>query len=428
MNPTPHPSRRTFLKTAGAATSLAVAAPYLALGQKATPPSGRLRVGVMGLSRGLAHVTGFAKVPGVEIVALCDVDSQRLASGVEVAEKATGAKPQAVTDVRRILDDESIDVLSIAAPNFWHTPATVLACAAGKHVYVEKPGSYCAREAELIALAASTHDRRVQMGAQRRSLPLIREAIERLGAGDIGTLRTARCFYNANRGSIGTGSEAPVPEHLDYALWQGPAPARPYHDNIVHYNWHWTWHWGNGELGNNGVHALDIARWGLGVDLPITTVCHGGRYHFDDDQETPDTAIASFDFGRVSATWEGSSCLPRKNENLPFVAFYGDGGTLALSGGHAYEIFDLDGKVLESKSDAFSDVPHFQNFADSIREGAPLNLPIDEAQKAALMCHLGNISHRTREVVRIDPDDLAGSRGLLGWSRDAYHPDWEPKV
>ncbi len=402
--------------------------PFIALGQQATPPSKRLRVAVMGLSRGLAHVRGFAQVAGVEIAAVCEVDSERLARGVAETEKATGTRPAAVTDLRVLLDDPSIDAISIAAPNFWHAPATVMACAAGKHVYVEKPGSYCAREAELIVAAASKHGRLVQMGAQRRSLALIREAIDRLHAGDLGTVRTARCFYSNTRGSIGRGRPAPVPGHLDFDLWQGPAPARPYKDNLVHYNWHWHWHWGNGELGNNGVHALDLARWGLGVDLPSSTVCHGGRYRFDDDQETPDTAVASFDFGSASATWEGSSCHPRKNDKLPFVAFYGDKGTLALSGGHDYSIFDLEGKEVETKKDAFSDVPHFQNFADAIRDGAALNLPIDEAQKAALMCHFGNISYTTKRAVEVDPSNLPAAHSLPGWGRDAYHPNWEPIV
>ena len=158
------------------------------------------------------------------MAAVCEVDSERLAKGVAETEKATGTRPAAVADLRTILDDPSIDAISIAAPNFWHTPATVMACAAGKHVYVEKPGSYCAREAELIVAAAARHDRLVQMGAQRRSLPLIREAIDRLRAGDIGTLRTARCFYNNKRGSIGRGQTAPVPDNLDFDLWQVAAP------------------------------------------------------------------------------------------------------------------------------------------------------------------------------------------------------------
>ena len=415
-------TRRKFL----AASAAALATPYLALGQKATPPSKRLRVAVMGLSRGIAHIKGFAKVSGVEVVAVCDPDSQRLARGVAETEKATGTKPTAVADFRKILDDKTVDALAVAAPNFWHTPATVMACAAGKHVYVEKPGSYCAEEARLITDAAMEYDRKVQMGAQRRSLPLYKEFVERLRAGDIGTLRTARCFYTNRRGSIGKGKPAKVPAHLDYGLWQGPAPAREYKDNVVHYKWHWHWHWGNGELGNNGVHALDIARWGLGVGLPNKATCSGGRYHFDDDQETPDTATAVYDFGHVSASWEGSSCLQRKGENLPFVAFYGDKGTLLTSGRHDYKILDADGKEVESKEESFTDIPHFQNFVDSVREDTPLNLPIDDAQKSALLCHIGNISYQTGKTVHLDPKDPSKSKNLPNWSRKSYTPAFSP--
>ena len=179
----------------------------------------------MGLSRGRAHISNFAKIPGVEIAYVCDVDQKRLTEGVKLAtEQSGGMKPAAVTDFRRILEDKDVDILSIAAPNFWHAPATILACEAGKHVYVEKPGSHNARESELMVAAAERCKRKVQMGNQRRSAPGFREGIEKLKAGAIGPLRYARCWYDNKRGSIGKGNPAPVPEELDYELWQGPAP------------------------------------------------------------------------------------------------------------------------------------------------------------------------------------------------------------
>ena len=193
----------------------------------------------MGLSRGIGHIRSLAKVTNVEIAAVCDVDSQRLAKGVSEAEKATGKKPQAVEDFRKILEDKEIDALTIAAPNFWHTPASVLACEAGKHVYVEKPGSYCAQEAEMIVAAARKHDRKVQMGNQRRSHAQLTEGMQKLKEGVIGKLRSARTYYTNTRGSIGKGKPAKVPDHLNYELWQGPVQAQPYKDNLVHYNWHW---------------------------------------------------------------------------------------------------------------------------------------------------------------------------------------------
>jgi len=370
-------------------------------------------------------------VPNVEIAYVCDVDERRVAEGLRRTEaKQTGASVKGVRDFRRILDDPSVDVLSIAAPNFWHAPATILACSAGKHVYVEKPGSHNAHEAELMVVAANRYRRKVQMGNQRRSVPEVIQAIDKLWSGMIGPLRFARCWYSNARESMGRGKSAPVPDWLDWNLWQGPAPERPYQDNLVHYNWHWHWHYGGGELANNGIHALDIARWGLGVDFPKRVTCTGGRYHFNDDQETPDTTIATYDFEKVGISWDGASCTARRQEDLPFVSFYGDGGVLELDGGANYKIFDENGKEIESVTGRFSDAPHFKNFADGIRDGAKLNSDIADGQKSTMLCHLGNVAWRTGHALNIDERtgrilrDRAASRL---WKRK-YGRGWEPKV
>jgi len=381
------PNRRHFIFSA-AATSLTSQI------QAQNKANRKLRVGVMGLSRGQAHIRNFAKITGVEVAYVCDVDSDRLAAGAKLAASAqNGREPKAVTDFRRILEDPSVDILSIAAPNFWHAPATILACDAGKHVYVEKPGSHNPLEAKLMVQAARRNNRKVQMGNQRRSAPAFQEGIEKIKSGAIGPLRYARCWYGNTRQSIGRGKQTSIPKSLDYDLWQGPAAHRPYQNNLIHYNWHWLWHYGGGELANNGVHALDIARWALDVDTPQTTSYVGGRYHFEDDQETPDTGDACYDFGNVGISWHGSSCLRRSHEKHPFVSLYGESGVVSFDRG-GYQIYDLEGKITEENRPDLSDLPHFENLINAIRHEEALNAEIGDAQKSTMLCHLGNISYR----------------------------------
>ena len=254
-------TRRRFLKqssilTAGLASWAGTAT--------AKGANEKILLGIIGCNgRGMAHIAGYLSVPNTEIAYICDVDSRAVAKGVAAAAKKQDRKPEGVKDMRRILDDSNVDAISIATPDHWHAPAAILACAAGKHVYVEKPGSHNAHESELIVAAARKHKRVVQMGNQRRSWPWVGEAISALHNGELGKLFFARTWYTNHRDTIGHGRPVPVPEWLDYSLWQGPAPEQLFRDNILHYNWHWFWNWGTGELGNNGVHALDLARWGL---------------------------------------------------------------------------------------------------------------------------------------------------------------------
>lgn len=422
-------NRRTFL--GGAATG---AAASLLWGSSsfAANPSQKVVVGVMGLSRGRSLAVSFAKQPNVEVKYVCDVDRGRAESGAQLVQGAVEYTPQAITDFRRLLDDKAVDALVCAAPNHWHAPATILACAAGKHVYVEKPCSHNPWEGEMMIQAARTHNRAVQMGAQRRSSPGTREAMQRLHEGAIGRVYLARAWYNSARGSIGHGKPASVPPELDYELWQGPAPRTPYLDNRVHYNWHWFWHWGNGELGNNGVHTLDLCRWGLDADYPNRVTSSGGRYAFDDDQETPDTQTVCFEFpGGKMATWHGLSC---HRLSSGFVNFYGTEGALILDSNGSYTIQDEKGQVVDrQRPTGLGDNEHIDDFLTAIREDKPQQLhgEIEGGHKSTLLCHLGNIAQRTGRALQCDPDDggkiLEDSVAMQHWKRE-YEPGWEPKV
>jgi predicted dehydrogenase len=221
-----------------------------------------------------------------------------------------------------------------------------------------------------------------------------------------------------------------VPDGLDYDLWQGPAPRRPFHDNYLHYNWHWFWHWGNGELGNNGVHSIDVCRWGLEVDYPIRVTSAGGRYRYADDQETPDTHLATFEFdGRKAIAWEGFSCSQLPDSERRDILFHGEHGTLAINDS-GYTVYDVKGKEVRRVSGRGSDVSHLRNFLDAIRDGARLHSEIEEGHKSTLLCHLGNIAYRTGRALCCDPqsghirDDPAAMRL---WSRE-YEKGWEPHV
>ncbi len=423
--------RRQFLGR----SALSGAAAGLALGtlqaRAADAPSNRVVVGVMGLSRGRALAQGFAKQPGVEVKYVCDIDKNRTGAAAGVVEKASGKAPQEIHDFRKILDDKDVDALICAAPNHWHAPATILGCSAGKNVYVEKPCCHNPREGELMVAAARKNNRAVQMGSQRRSGPSYIEAMKQLRDGVIGRVYCARSYYSNERQTIGTGTKVNVPSNINYDLWQGPAARRDYVSNLVHYNWHWRWHWGNGELGNNGVHALDICRWGLEVDYPISVTSSGGRYRYSDDQETPDTHIVGFEFAEgKSISWQGHSC---NRHNHGFVTFYGETGTLAIGGGGEYTVYDHKDKIVKQvKPTTRGDAEHIDNFVSAIRDEKPLglNAEIETGYKSTLLCLLGNIAHRTGRTLHCDSSDgkiKNDPDAMKLWTRE-YETGWEPRV
>jgi predicted dehydrogenase len=386
-----------------------------------------------GDGRGAELATGFASLPGVEIAYVCDVDERNVTKAIESVMKKSShaAPPRSVADFRRILDDKEVDALVIATPDHWHAPAAILACSAGKHVYVEKPCCHNPHEGELLVAAARNHQRLVQHGTQRRSWPGIVEAISRLHAGELGRVLFAKAYYFNKRPSIGRGTPAEPPAWLDYALWQGPAPEQPYRDNILHYHWHWFWHWGTGELGNNGVHSLDVCRWGLGAQYAESVTSTGGKYaHPDDDQETPDTNVVSFDFGDTMATWEQRSWSARTpSDPAAEVTFHGEKGTLTISGG-SYAIHDPAGKEVAKGSGSAGNDAHLQNFIDAIRGEAKLNAEIEEGWKSTLLCHVGNIAWRNGRAMHLDPQThrIANDSAAMKLWRREYREGWEPKV
>jgi predicted dehydrogenase len=352
-------NRRDFIKQSTLAGAGILLAPSVfSLGKSQIE---KVVVGVVGTnSRGHYLARMFAQLPNVEVGYICDVDQQVLDKTIAEIEKLTGKKPKGEKDVRKLVEAKDLDAVVIAAPDHWHAPATLMALKAGKHVYVEKPCSHNPAEGEMLVAAAEKYKKVVQMGNQRRSFPRMIEAMQELHQGIIGRVYFAKGWYANARKPIGVGKVAPVPDHLDYELWQGPAPRKPFKDNLIHYNWHWFWNWGTGEALNNGTHEIDMMRWGLGVDYPTKVVSAGGRFAFKDDWETPDTQTITYEFANNTAmTWEGRSCNDYDEvRSGRGVIFYGEKGTMVIPGGEediAYRAgntihLDANGKIKDNKA------------------------------------------------------------------------------
>ena len=427
-------TRREFLTgSAAAATAALASSTSLATVQDLQTNLSKVVIGIMGLSRGSALARSFAAIPGVEIRYLCDIDSNRLKSFHDEFSKSVIYVVRTTADIRDILADPEVTALVVAAPNHWHAPAGIMACNAGKHAYVEKPCCHNPGEGELLIEAARKHHRCVQMGNQRRSGVKIAEGIRLLHEGRIGRVYYSRSWYAATRGPIGNGTPSEVPPHINYELWQGPAPRLPFTSNRLHYNWHWVWHYGNGELGNNGIHSIDLSRWGLQVDYPVRVVSSGGRYRLDDDQETTDTHIVSYEFpGKKQIIWEGLSCNSDGLYGDGYGAsFHGESGSMRMDG-WGYAIYDEKGKEVtrETSHDGTSD--HIANFIEAVRASDPslLNSEIEEGHKSTLLCHLGNIALRTGDTILCDPANghiLGNPKAEELWTR-SYEPGWEPRV
>ncbi|HET6327962.1 MAG TPA: Gfo/Idh/MocA family oxidoreductase [Planctomycetaceae bacterium] len=366
----------------------------------------KTRVAIMGLnSRGKQLLPPFLEFPEVEIAYLCDPDSSVIAPAMKLVTDRNHKQPKVLSDFRKALDDRSVDVLVCAAPDHWHALATILACQAGKDVYVEKPCSHNLIEGRRMIQAARSQHRVVQVGTQRRSAEDLIAAVERVRSGRLGKVHLARAWITSVRPNIGHESPTAPPPSLDFDLWAGPATNPRYQKNLVPYHWHWRWLYGTGECGNNGIHGLDVARWGLGVDAPEYVSSGGRKYHFDDDQETPDTQFATFDFADAAIEWEHRTWTKRGLEGQEFgVVFYGTDGTLvALDRG--WKIYQDNKVVEEHTGTGHADWVrrHVGNFLDCCRTRHQPVADIEIGHYSTRLCHLANIAWRTRSTLRFDP-------------------------
>ena len=439
-------SRRKFIKNITGST----AAVLIGSGSSAKSyrrivgANDRIRVAVIGANgRGSGMAATFAKQANTDVTWVCDVDEKARQKGIDAVVKAGKEAPKGENDFRKMLQDKDVDATYIATPDHWHAPATIICCAAGKHVYCEKPLSHNPREGELSIAAARKYDRVVQMGSQRRSWKLLTEGINELKGGAIGKVHLVKTWYTNARKSIGIGNPARVPAGLDYDLWQGPAPRMPYKDNLIHYNWHWFWHWGTGEALNNGTHEIDVARWGLGIDYPLRVNSTGGRYFFKDDWQTPDTQLITFDCPAATVLWEGRSCSAAKVEGLDRgVLFFGEKGSM-LTGHDGYIIYDEKGTVIKDiKSNAVIDARnlsspnedldgiHVANFLESIRLSKKPHADVETGFKSTLWVQLGNIAQRIGHTLEIDQTNghiLRNDAAMKLWGRE-YEKGWEPRI
>ena len=363
-------------------------------------------IGVGGRGRGLLRT--FAGLPDVDVSHLCDADQASLERAERVLQQAGKAMPPTTNDMRRLFDSKDVDAVVIATPDHWHAPATILACDAGKDVYVEKPASHNIREGRLMVDAARRNSRIVQVGTQSRSRPSSIKAIEIAKSGAIGEVLMAKAWNVQLRNDIGHKPNSPVPNGVDYDTWLGPAPWIPFNENRFHYNWHWHWHFGTGDAGNDGAHQIDIARWALEVDYPETASGMGGKVFFEDDQQTPDTMNVTFGYGRKALIWEMRIWNPYGMDGQENgVAVYGTEATIQIGRWDrrwGYKLFDTKGHLVEHNDADDESDDHMRDFVDAIRTRRLPNADISIGHISAAHCHLANIVSRTGHALAFDQE------------------------
>ena len=419
-------SRRTFMKrTLAAGAGAAVAgAPFA----KVLGANDAIRVAVIGFNgRGRGHIRGFNELEGARVTALCDVDDKVVARAVAEFEKRN-QKVRVYQDYRRMMEDKQIDVVSIATPDHHHVPASALAVVAGKDVYVEKPVSHTVEEGRLLVKLARKHKRIVQHGTQSRSAAGVKKAIEFIQSGKLGKCRMAKAIDCQRRGKIGHKEDEPAPPYVHYDLWLGPAPERPFNWNRYHYKWHWWWDYGTGDTGNDGIHQIDIARWGLGVTMPKAVSCSGGQLWYDDDHETPDTQMAVFEYDRAYLVFEMRLWTPYPHEGHDNGnVFYCDDGWVSV-GRRGWKAYSRDGK--EVAGGGREEQSHMENFLKAVRSRNPADLTADVEQGhySATLCHLANIAMRVGRKLYFDADSerFVGDAVANTYLSKNYRKGWAP--
>jgi len=405
--------RREFLKSSGKGAAAITVLAWSA-GAKAATANDKLVVGIIGPGgMGSNHLRLLAQNKQVQLAYLCDVDENRLGEAVSTCEKLGGGRPKAVKDMRQVYDDKSVDAVWIATPDHWHGPATILACDAGKHVYVEKPCAHNIREGRLMIEASRRNKRVVQVGTQSRSTEHVQKAMEKLRSGAIGDVLVSKAWNSQRRGSIGHQKPSDPPSTLDYDLWTGPAPMVPYQQNLLPSIWRWWYNFGCGDMGNDGVHDIDLACWGLGVDShPTSVVALGGKYYFDDDQQFPDTQYVVFEYAGDGKVGHKRQLIFEQRIWSPYVqeglengnAFYGTNGMMLLGKRGGYKLYGPRNKLIEEVTTGEPDLPaHHQNFIECVKSGARPNADIEINHRSSALCHLGNIATRVGAALQFDP-------------------------
>ncbi|HEX4064940.1 MAG TPA: Gfo/Idh/MocA family oxidoreductase [Acidobacteriaceae bacterium] len=440
-------TRREFLDTmAVGAAGLAVSSTAKSYAQ-IMGANDRVRFATIGLhGRAYAHLSALSANRETSHLAwVCDVESNFLAKFAATAQKMLGYTPQTEGDFRKVLERKDIDAISIATPDHWHAPMAIAGVEAGKHVYVEKPCSHNPAEGALLIAAQKKYGKLVQMGTQQRSSPHTIEIVQKIHDGLIGRAYYGMAWYVNTRKSIGFGKDAPVPSTLNWDLWQGPAPRRPYKDNVQPYNWHWFRIWGTGETLNNGTHEVDVCRWALGVDYPNRITAAGGRYQFKDDWQFYDTLVTNFEYDDKLLCWDGRSCNGMKlyNRDRGSTILGTTGSVLVDRDG--YEVYDLGGKktseyrVPKEGSTSSADLIgadsmtnlHFANFIAGITKGEQLHAPVEIGNVAVTMLQLSNISWEVQRELKLDASDggkiVGDAEAMKGWSRE-YQKGWEPHL